>query len=140
MSIFLLLLILVIFIFFATILVVIFRSNIIPMKNEVSLIPTSLVGNSDGSWFEMTDQNGNVVFDIGNKGEKDINVTCPKGISLVGFGENSLGPIICNGDENNEINASRYYGFSGDCPAGYYKDSLGTTTRFICIPDAQCSF
>lgn len=140
MSIFLLLLILVIIIIIATIVVIILRPNIIPTKNKVDSVPTTLEGNSDGSWFEVKDQNGNVVFDVGNKGEMDINVTCPKGISLIGFGENSLGPIICNGDENKQEKASRYYGFSGNCPAGYYKDSLGSTTRFICIPDVECSF
>ena len=61
MSIFLLLLILVIIIIIATIVVIILRPNIIPTKNKVDSVPTTLEGNSDGSWFEVKDQNGNVV-------------------------------------------------------------------------------
>jgi hypothetical protein len=106
-------------------------------------VATSVQGNADGSWFEVKDQDGDVILGVGSRDTENIDVTCPDGVALIGLSENSLGPIICqNGEETADIEgeAAEYYGFVGDCPGGYHKDNLGISDRFICVPDVECTF
>lgn len=111
----------------------------------------SVVGASNGSWFQVIGNDGNVVETVGVPNEdRSFSNTCPRGnVSYVSVTDNGINAVGCeyNGDVTviGDLSTNaEVYPIAPNilCPGNYTRRAITRTAYpdFVCVTDAQCVY
>jgi len=103
-----------------------------PVVPQVQLFPYKVIGASDGSWFQVLDQNGNIVASLNEPNSKnEFEQVCPNGSSVeyIGITRDQNGPKLSTvGCYYPVANTTVFQGQKDNIDTIY---SLGKNTREI---------